>query len=173
MAAAGISTCGIAAGTLKMYCWGGNDYGQLDMPAGVSQWVAVSIGPRHTCGIAAVDLKLYCWGSKGMPSSTGVSKLDVPAGVSAWLVSGLPAAGFAFVSGCDFIRICCLFSAAWQCDPLCAWPGRAFCPYCSQAATACMGGGLGLFMIYVGPLVCKGGVMHGVVQQQLVRESFV
>ena len=39
-----VHTCGIAAEGQKMYCWGLSesgqlDYGQLDVPAGVSAWL--------------------------------------------------------------------------------------------------------------------------------------
>ena len=66
-----IHTCGIRSGNL--YCWGGNDYGQLgdgtnsnkNIPTRVgidSDWTHVSSGARHTCGVRNTG-ELYCWGN--------------------------------------------------------------------------------------------------------------
>jgi cysteine-rich repeat protein len=63
-------TCGIAADG-ALYCWGGNDYGQLGngttsdrtTPARVgtyNDWVTVAAGSFHTCGIRQGTV--YCWG---------------------------------------------------------------------------------------------------------------
>lgn len=66
------TTCAIAE-TGDVYCWGGNDYGQLGIgslggpqvtPALVSgghKFSALSLGETHTCGIAMTGT--FCWGS--------------------------------------------------------------------------------------------------------------
>jgi len=72
VSAGGYDTCGVRAdGTL--YCWGGNNYGQLgngttnnsNIPVQENSastiWKSVSSGIYHTCGVKT-DGTLYCWG---------------------------------------------------------------------------------------------------------------
>lgn len=76
----GYHTCGIHSADNSLYCWGGNEYGQLGdgtsgtdsdptiadkyIPTkiGDDKWQYVSAGLSHTCGISAASDKLYCWG---------------------------------------------------------------------------------------------------------------
>jgi alpha-tubulin suppressor-like RCC1 family protein len=77
--AGGGHVCGIAGG--QLYCWGQNDHTQvsqndaqmivgapllIDLPSGVSSWLAVSAGHTATCAIAqntdGVTHSLWCWG---------------------------------------------------------------------------------------------------------------
>lgn len=44
----------------EIECWGGNDYGQADAPAG--RFIAVSAGGEHTCAVRETGA-LACWGS--------------------------------------------------------------------------------------------------------------
>lgn len=70
-------TCGITTEG-KLYCWGGNYYGQVGdgticggypdpciilIPSkiGDDTWARIAAGDTHTCGIQT-DNKLYCWG---------------------------------------------------------------------------------------------------------------
>jgi alpha-tubulin suppressor-like RCC1 family protein len=66
-------TCGIALANRRMYCWGGNQFGQLGtggpptavvLPTPISgtlAFMAVSAGAGHTCGIT-IQGQAYCWG---------------------------------------------------------------------------------------------------------------
>ncbi len=65
------STCAIAYNN-KIYCWGGNDYGQLGDGTKTSSFIpklidedkdykSISVGFYHTCAID-LDSKVYCWG---------------------------------------------------------------------------------------------------------------
>lgn len=66
-------TCALDAGS-KLWCWGGNERGELGRGDGfyfssskgavaVSlSWKSVQLGNRHACGIDSED-KLWCWGS--------------------------------------------------------------------------------------------------------------
>jgi alpha-tubulin suppressor-like RCC1 family protein len=61
----------------KMWCWGGNEHGQLgfgdvgglqDTPkevVGNHTWTQVSAGSNHTCGLRA-DHSLWCWGANNL-----------------------------------------------------------------------------------------------------------
>lgn len=50
-----------------VYCWGSNESGQLNVPAGLKKPIAVTVGNDHTC-VAAVDT-LTCWGGIVPPHS--------------------------------------------------------------------------------------------------------
>ena len=52
-------SCAIAADQ-TIDCWGNNDYGQTDAPAG--QYTAIAAGWHHSCAIAA-DQTINCWGN--------------------------------------------------------------------------------------------------------------
>lgn len=65
------STCAIAYNN-KIYCWGGNDYGQLGDDSKTPSFIpklineekdykSISVGFYHTCAID-LDSKVYCWG---------------------------------------------------------------------------------------------------------------
>lgn len=64
--------CGINKTDKKLYCRGGNDYGQVgdgttDQSAEFKkisdkEWTGISTGIYHNCGITEPDGKLYCWG---------------------------------------------------------------------------------------------------------------
>ncbi len=45
-------------------CWGWNDNGQANAPAGTFQRMVVSVGGSHTCGLKS-DGTLACWGRNG------------------------------------------------------------------------------------------------------------
>jgi probable HAF family extracellular repeat protein len=55
-------------------CWGYNDYGETNPPAGLGPVSYMSVGGYHTCAIKA-DRTVVCWGGNGYLEST------VPAGV--------------------------------------------------------------------------------------------
>ena len=55
-------------------CWGGNDEGQTDVPAGVS-FASISAGGWHTCGVTTKG-NGRCWGQNNH------GQTDVPAGVT-------------------------------------------------------------------------------------------
>ncbi len=69
----GSSTCAIRSDT-SLWCWGQNDYGQLDLSGtsdrltpvatGGLAWTAVALGQTHACG-ARSDGSLACWGNNG------------------------------------------------------------------------------------------------------------
>ena len=70
--------------TGSLWCWGGNDYGQVGdgtfntelLPIRIgaaSDWSAVDAGNAHTCGIRAGAL--YCWGA-GADYRTGLGTID-------------------------------------------------------------------------------------------------
>ena len=66
--------CGLKAdGTVV--CWGGNDYGQADVPVGLSSVAQVSAGIWHTCALKT-DGTVVCWGNNEMGQAT------VPEGLS-------------------------------------------------------------------------------------------
>lgn len=86
-------TCAIERGSLRLYCWGRNNYGQLGhsdsiVPVEVSgggQWRQVAAGDTHTCAIKT-DNTLWCWGrdDKGQLGNDGLySTKTVPVRVSA------------------------------------------------------------------------------------------
>jgi len=50
--------CGLRVGGMAA-CWGYNDYGQADAPAG--EFAAVRVGPWHSCGLRG-DRSVVCWG---------------------------------------------------------------------------------------------------------------
>lgn len=67
-----------------LWCWGGNDYGQVGdgtfntelLPIRIgaaSDWSTVDAGNSHTCGIRAGSL--YCWGA-GADFRTGIASID-------------------------------------------------------------------------------------------------
>jgi alpha-tubulin suppressor-like RCC1 family protein len=67
-----------------LWCWGGNDYGQVGdgtfntelLPIRIgsaSNWNAVDAGNSHTCGIRAGSL--YCWGA-GADYRTGLGSIE-------------------------------------------------------------------------------------------------
>jgi Leucine-rich repeat (LRR) protein/subtilisin family serine protease len=56
--AGGNFSCGLKSSG-RVECWGDNDHGQLDAPAGV--FSAVSAGTRHACAIGA-GATVSCWG---------------------------------------------------------------------------------------------------------------
>lgn len=43
----------------ELECWGGNDHGEADVPAG--RFVAVSAGEYHSCGLRPQG-EIECWG---------------------------------------------------------------------------------------------------------------
>jgi len=70
--------------TGALWCWGGNDYGQVGdgtfnselLPVRIgagSDWNVVDAGNAHTCGIRAGAL--YCWGA-GADYRTGLASID-------------------------------------------------------------------------------------------------
>ena len=73
--------CARAAGG-RVWCWGGNDFGEADAPDGV--FVDVSVSGAVSCGVRA-DGSLSCWGS----DASGV--LNVPAGRFSEVFAGVPA----------------------------------------------------------------------------------
>jgi len=75
LAAGGNFTCGID-GDKQLWCWGGNNEGQIGtghterqipipgnvISAGVEGWRQVATGLSHACAIAEPSGALYCWG---------------------------------------------------------------------------------------------------------------
>ena len=66
----------------RVWCWGGNDFGEVDAPDGV--FVDVSVRGAVSCGVRA-DGSLSCWGS----DASGV--LNVPGGRFSEVFAGVPA----------------------------------------------------------------------------------
>jgi alpha-tubulin suppressor-like RCC1 family protein len=70
----------------KLYCWGGNDGGQVGFTNGgadvltptkittADDWRSISAGGNHTCAIRSVG-KLYCWGVNGN-GQAGIGRND-------------------------------------------------------------------------------------------------
>jgi alpha-tubulin suppressor-like RCC1 family protein len=52
-----------------VFCWGRNDFGQVDVPSG--RYRDVTVGLAHTCA-ATQDRELTCWGRNDD------GQLDVP-----------------------------------------------------------------------------------------------
>ena len=59
MSAGAAHTCGVRD-TGAIECWGGNDLGQANAPAG--RFSAVAAGNFHTCAIRE-DGAIQCWGN--------------------------------------------------------------------------------------------------------------
>ncbi|RRR67775.1 MAG: hypothetical protein EI684_18440 [Candidatus Viridilinea halotolerans] len=60
----------------QLYCWGDNQYGQTDVPAGIAPVSQVSMGSSHTCALLN-DGMLRCWGHNSDGQTT------VPPGLAA------------------------------------------------------------------------------------------
>lgn len=71
MSTRGEHTCGLSANR-EIWCWGGNEYGQLgignydnmNVPTAVTgghKFASISAGNSHTCGIT-ISGDAYCWG---------------------------------------------------------------------------------------------------------------
>ena len=58
VSAGGWHSCGVRADD-TITCWGNNEYGQADAPAGAFK--TVSVGNGHSCGVR-VDNTIACWG---------------------------------------------------------------------------------------------------------------
>lgn len=56
-------------------CWGENDEGECDAPAGVA-FTQIAVGAAHTCAIRASDGHLSCWGRNRDGQSTPVTGLE-------------------------------------------------------------------------------------------------
>ena len=88
-------SCGLAAGSGSVYCWGLNGSGQLgdntninrlipvlvQAPAGVT-FTAVTTGVIHSCGLA-VSGAVYCWGDNGIGQLGDNSTIGKPTPVQA------------------------------------------------------------------------------------------
>lgn len=99
-------TCAIA-NTGELFCWGGNDYGQLgdgteDAQSAPTQvgsaddWIHVSAGSWHSCGIRE-DHSLYCWGRNNDGQLGDGSKISQSAPVAeneGWSWTQVAAGGF-------------------------------------------------------------------------------
>jgi len=94
------SSCGVRLGG-KLFCWGGNNFGNLGLgdtqqrlvPTALEPeraWVQVAIDTFHGCGIDAAD-DLFCWG-RGIEGQLGTSDNEQR------LVPELIASGFAQVA---------------------------------------------------------------------------
>ena len=60
-------------------CWGGNEYGQADPPAG--EFTALAAGDSHSCGLRS-DRRIVCWGGNEY------GQADPPAGEFTALAAG-------------------------------------------------------------------------------------
>ncbi|HYQ15647.1 MAG TPA: hypothetical protein VEQ58_07820, partial [Polyangiaceae bacterium] len=78
------SSCGLRQGG-RLFCWGGNDFGNLGLgdtdqrlvPTAVAPgqaWVQISIDTFHACAIDTDD-NLYCWG-RGIEGQLGTGDND-------------------------------------------------------------------------------------------------
>ncbi len=79
VSAGGTQSCGLRADN-TLTCWGANDVGQVDAPAGAFQ--TVSAGLLQSCGLRA-DNTLTCWGWNGD------GRADAPAGAFQTVSAGL------------------------------------------------------------------------------------
>src|SRR5690349_5430098 len=78
VSAGSVSVCAIR-GDRTLWCWGGNEYGQVGDGTTVDRnepvrvagggWKAVTVGSRHACGLR-IDGSRSCWGenTSGTPS---------------------------------------------------------------------------------------------------------
>lgn len=93
------ATCGIKSGSL--YCWGGDQNGELgNGPSSIanvlvperigtsSNWTEISAGPVSFCGIDSG--KLFCWGNNvDTPQQVGISTTWQSLGMGAWHSCGI------------------------------------------------------------------------------------
>lgn len=53
-------SCAIRRSDSRVFCWGYNDSGQVDAPAGA--FIQLAVGRAHSCGLLE-DKRLVCWGN--------------------------------------------------------------------------------------------------------------
>lgn len=71
--------CAVAAG--RAMCWGGNDFGQADVPADLKNIKMISAGQLHTCALN--DRGITCWGSPQDGATSAPASLKNPSAVYA------------------------------------------------------------------------------------------
>jgi len=99
----GSHSCGIRTSG-RLYCWGGDAYGELgdggsnttrhtptEVAGGHTDWTTVSAGGFHTCGRRSSG-RLYCWGrdangqlGNGMPTTNRSTPGEVAGGHTDWV----------------------------------------------------------------------------------------
>ena len=77
-------TCGIEMGTKAGFCWGSNNFGQVqNMPSG-HRWNQIYAADIHACGVTTEGVGL-CWGFNGrMYEEMKGGQCDVPAHDTGW-----------------------------------------------------------------------------------------
>ncbi len=100
--------CGITT-SLRTYCWGSNEFGQLGIgnnvnkkinevvkTSGGAKFTQISVDQKHSCAIRDNELEVYCWGDNqygrvGAGGGTGAVQYKVPTKVQGFTQAGLPA----------------------------------------------------------------------------------
>ena len=124
-------TCAITADDAPV-CWGANNSGQTNVPAGIGTVTHISAGQEHACAVKTTGGTLVCWGNNGAgqvsqtPAGAGFTQVSAglvhacaigaDGGIACWgsdgsgQVSGTPpASGFTQIAAGDLFN--CALSA--------------------------------------------------------------